>query len=125
VLDSISMGDILDSIQYKPGWSLVCSLPATTNTHAKPYVKWTFEAPDLHTGEPELQHCRKWQLSYYMTSSEVVRTVWKAALAAEEHEAAEAFTYKGARIYHPHADLEALADAVNAGDVGEDYRKEQ
>ena len=62
---------------------------------------------DPQTGEP--QHGRKWLLSNHMTVSEVVLTAWKAVHTAEEHEARERFTYKGAHIFGPHLDVETLA----------------
>lgn len=54
----------------------------------------------------ELQKGRKWYLSPYMTTSEIVLTIWKAIFTCEEHEARERFRYKGARIFGPHVDVE-------------------
>jgi hypothetical protein len=53
---------------------------------------------------------RKWRISYWMTKSEIVQTAFKAYLAWLEHEAREAFTYKGAAIFGPHFDVEALVE---------------
>lgn len=69
------------------------------------------------TGALELQHCRKWMLSKWMTKSEIVLTAWKAVQAAIEHEAREQFTYKGARIFGPHICVDALAMASNIIDA--------
>lgn len=67
-------------------------------------LKITFEAPDINTGKMQTQHCRKWFISHHACRAEVVRTAWKAVLAAEEHEAGELFQYKGVRIHSPHLD---------------------
>jgi hypothetical protein len=111
---------ILNDVTYKDGWELVLGLPAPDA--GTPYLKWVFTAPDIHSGEPEIQHCRKWQLSYHMTNSELVRTAYKAVLAAEEHEAAEAFHYKNVMVYNPHMNVEQLALRIHTGDVSDDYR---
>lgn len=58
--------------------------------------------------DKELQHCRKWFISRHACKAEVVRTAFKAVVAAEEHEVAENFRYQGARIHSPHIDPDAL-----------------
>lgn len=60
---------------------------------------------------------RKWRMSRYMTPSEVVRTAFAATLAHLEHELRERFTYKSARVFSPHLDVEELRS------VGEDRRR--
>ena len=59
---------------------------------------------------------RKWALSEHMTPSEIVRTAFMAALAYEEHELRESFTYKGVAIFGPHLDVEDLAKRAPAED---------
>lgn len=62
-------------------------------------------------GEPadlEIQHGRKWMLSRHATPSELVQTALAAVLASTEHQAREHFTYRGARVYGPHFDVEQL-----------------
>ena len=61
-------------------------------------------------------YCRKWYLSPWMTNSEIVRTAWKAYEAAVIHEAQEKFKYKGAMVYNPHVDVEALVEISNRND---------
>ena len=62
-----------------------------------------------YRGRIEWQHCRKWFISSHACRAEVVRTAWKAVLAAEEHEAAEHFFYRGQPIHSPHLDPDAQA----------------
>lgn len=80
-----------------------------------PYLQIQFMGACNDSGSVERQYCRKWQLSYYMVTSEVVRTAYKAVLAAVEHEASENFYYKNARIFNPHVDVEALVEVANSG----------
>jgi hypothetical protein len=51
---------------------------------------------------------RKWILSDHMTDGEVVQTAMAAVLAWYEHEAREAFKFRGKAIFNPHLSLEAL-----------------
>ena len=82
-----------------------------------PYLQVQFIAANNDTGIVELQKCRKWQLSYYMTTSEIIRTAFKAVLAAVEHEAAENFLYKNVRIFNPHVDVEALVEIAQSDKI--------
>lgn len=54
------------------------------------------------------QYCRMWYLWPGMGESGVVKTVWSAVLAAEEHEAREMFRYQGVKVFNPHLDIEVL-----------------
>lgn len=79
------------------------------NVH--PFLQVIFIGSDVDGSPiPMIQQCRKWQLSQYMIPTEIVRTAWKAVLAAEEHEAAELFLYKGETIFNPHIDVDALVE---------------
>jgi hypothetical protein len=44
-----------------------------------------------------------------MTDSEIVSTCFKAVLTALEHEAREAFTFKGQAVYDAHLSVHELA----------------
>jgi hypothetical protein len=80
------------------------------------YLQLHWRAPDNVTGEPDTyQSSRKWRLSPFMTRSEIVSTCFKAVMTAIEHEAREQFTYRGAAIYGPHFDVEALVDLATTG----------
>jgi hypothetical protein len=67
------------------------------------------QAPDADTGRPAVQHGRKWWLARSADRSEIVRTAFKAVLTWQEHEAREQFTYRGARVFGPHLDVDRLA----------------
>lgn len=80
-------------------------------------VQVRFKAEDTITGEIEPQSGRKWYISPHMTDGEVVQTMLKAVLTAEEHEARENFLYQGLRIFNPHLSLEALVDNCDRTEV--------
>jgi hypothetical protein len=53
---------------------------------------------------------RKWMLSLHMTDGEIVQTALAAVLAWFEHEAREAFKFRGKAIFNPHLSLGALCE---------------
>lgn len=67
-----------------------------------------FLAPDVLTGQPAMQHCRKWYISLHSTDNEVIRTCFLAVQTAEAHELAENFQYRGVRVANPHLDIASL-----------------
>lgn len=72
------------------------------------YLQANYVEPDVVTGKPEAQSTRKWQLSLDMTKSEFVQTAFKCCLTSMEHRAREHFRYRGAAVYGPHFDVDAL-----------------
>lgn len=111
MLEKEDFQQILDNIAYKD-WTL--KLGQKSDTY---YLQVIFYAPDNYTGVIEPQYCRKWQLSQYMTVSEVVRTAYKAIITAEEHEVGEHFRYKNELIYCPHVDVEEMVAIARKIDV--------
>lgn len=75
------------------------------------FIQVRFRAPDSHTHELEQSWSgRKWYVSLHSTEAEVVQTCLKAVLTAVEHEAREAFLYKGIALFQPHLNLDLLMD---------------
>lgn len=107
--------DVVDQIKYK-NWEIGVNRYGSDST---PYLQIRFHA------DGEVQKCRKWQLSFWMTATEIVRTAWKAILAAEEHEAAEKFLYKGAAVYNPHVDLDAMVEFAKQGNLASRFENEK
>lgn len=103
--------DVVSQIRYK-GWAFRVVAPPQGN----PYLQVAFVAPDNDTDQPTVQRGRKWMLSHHMTVSEIVSTALKAVLTAEEHEAREQFTYRGATIFGPHVDVETLVTIAESKD---------
>ena len=106
---------IVSRITYKPGWILKLDMALGY----KHFLYWTFTAPDVTLpGTPATSwNSRKWYLSKHMTENEIVQTALAAVLMAEEHEAREAFAYKGVNLFHPHIEIAALMRASKRKDV--------
>lgn len=79
------------------------------------YLQGMYEEPDTVTGNMELQLTRRWFLNPEMVTSEIVQTVFKCIMTSMEHRAREWFKYKGAPVFGPHFDVEALVAICNAG----------
>ena len=89
-----------------------------------PFLQIVFDAPDTNTGDIEPQYCRKWTLQYAMCDSEIVRTAYKAALAAFEHECQEQFRFCNEAIFSPHTDVHQLVMMRKSFGYMEDTREE-
>jgi len=98
---------INDHIKYKD-WTFKVG-----DKNGAMFLQVQFDAPDNFTGKGERQHCRKFQLSEWMTPTEIVQTCWLAVQRAELHEAAEQFKYKGRDIFNTHISVDALAGICN------------
>lgn len=94
---------ILEDVLYKPTWR-----PFVGFMGGGHYLQWRFTAIDCKTGEPEIQHGRKWYISSFATKSEIVFTALAAVKMAELHELHETFLYKGRPLVNPHVDVDAL-----------------
>jgi len=97
-----------------------CSYPGfelKVHNDGTPYLQISFSAPCNEGGPDAEWKSRKWKLSPHMTPSEVVRTAYKAVLAAVEHEAAERFKFDGRAVYGPHVDVLSLWNVANFKDV--------
>lgn len=90
------------------------------------YIQHWQQIDCANTGEMGPPHTgRKWYISKYMTTSEIVQTALMAILAYEEHEVRERFHYKGERPFGPHVDVEALLDASNYKDVRDEGKHQK
>ena len=76
----------------------------------KDYLQVEWDGIDSVSKQPRRCKGRKWYLSPYMTHSELIQTALAAVLAIEEHEAREAFRYKGQAVFGPHFNAEALVE---------------
>jgi hypothetical protein len=76
-----------------------------------------YDEADVHTGVVEVQTTRKWIISPHATHSEFIQTAFKCVLTSMEHRTREMFRYKGAQVYGPHIDVEALMSICNQTEV--------
>lgn len=65
---------------------------------------------------------RKWLLSPYMVRSEIIRTAYKAVIAAEEHEIQEKFKYRDCTVMGPHMHMDELVDLIQAKKLHDETR---
>lgn len=87
------------------------------------YLQVKFRAADNYNPAiTEIQYCRKWQLSTWMTKTELVQTAWAAIQRAVLHEAAEQFLYNGADIFNTHMSVEQLY-IMRKGDYALEHRE--
>ncbi len=101
------MQDILALVDYKTDWAFHIGVMGTGDIIVSTYMQVQFIAGG------ETWRGRKWLLSPHMTEGEVVQTALMACLAAEEHEAREAFRYKGKALFGPHLSLQALLQVAD------------
>jgi hypothetical protein len=111
LIDKIDLGKLLDSWHFRvleKGDGFLLQL--------------RFIAHDTETGEyGVLQSCRKWYVSPYSTSTEVVETAFKACRMAVEHELRESFRYEEQAVYSPHFSIEDRVEMCRLGTL--DRRK--
>lgn len=103
-LTQMQMLGIVSEITYKPMWSIHCH----RDTDGELYVQIEATTLDSITHEPSKWRGGKHYLSQWMCRQEVVGVVFSAIEKAEIHEMREFFRYKGASIYNPHLDPDAL-----------------
>ena len=106
------MSAIVDTITYKPGWTVLFRWSAD-----RPYVQLSVDVTSDLTLDPTGKSTARtpWKsgkryLSKYMCSQEIVGAVFGLIKDAEMHEVHEWFRYRGASIYNPHLDPEALVE---------------
>lgn len=68
------------------------------------------------TGDPAPWKSRKWLLSEHMTDGEVVFTVLKAILTAQEHETRELFKFDGVAVGNSHVNIHRLVEVLKEDD---------
>lgn len=99
---------IIELITYKPGWSIILG---QDSSGGRPYIQIGAATPDSTDPSNVVPwKSAKHYLSPFMCRQEVVGTVYHAIERAELHEMNEFFRYKGASIYNPHLDPDALAE---------------
>ena len=65
-------------------------------------LQLTYVENDTGTGELSLQKTRKWYISPYSTTTEIVETCYAACLRSAKHRIREHFTYVDRQVMSPH-----------------------
>jgi len=104
--------NIVENITYKERWTLEVYLDGN-----RPYLQILFKDNDAETGLMGEQRCRKWFLSFHMSTTEIVYTAFKAVQAAEKQVTREFFKYNGVRIanqyFSPYSSVDDIVNLVN------------
>lgn len=99
------MADLVSAISYKPGWTFILA------DDGRPFLQSDLTmAPTGKTTERTPWKSGKRYLSTHMCRQEVVGSVFALIKDAEMHEIHEWFRFRGASIYNPHLDPDALVD---------------
>lgn len=109
MLSFAEMKSIIEQCSYKPEWAI--ALHGSPDT--RPYVQLHVDGTCSISGKPVLWSSGKRYLSPWMRKQEIVGVVFDLIKAAEMHELHEWFRYKGASIYNPHLDPDALAELAS------------
>lgn len=87
-------------------------------------LQMSYFEPDVEAdsnAEPVLQSTRKYYISPYMTTSEIVETAWLCVQRSQLHVASEHFTYEGKRVYSQHFNIAGRIELCDNDDF--DRRK--
>ena len=110
---------IVEAITYKPGWHIGFHAIAG-DPDAEPYVQLEIsEESDAsldaqkRDGTRTPWKSRRVYLSHHMCRQEIVGAVFGLIDGAERHEMREWFRYRGASIYNPHLDPDALVPVAS------------
>jgi hypothetical protein len=95
--------DVLRHVQFKDGTFAIEEIERGY------LVQLRCPEENVDTGAREMYRGRQWFIRREASRDEIVRTAFLAAAVWQEHETREAFTYRGARIFGPHANVDDLA----------------
>jgi len=117
VLSDRDILDVLACIGFKPscvnmGWEWEVQ---TSDNPIGCLIRCSFQRPDTDTGAIGRGFGRWWFIAQGSTASSVVKTAWLACNQIVEHEMYEAFTYKGKRVFDPHAEVDDLVKVTRRG----------
>lgn len=107
---------LLDRVIYKPERNykfMITNSPEDVFYTNRAEVELRTERPDTFTGEFGTGYGGRRYLTPDMTDSQIVRTLFGACIAYEEHEVREAFQFDGKRIFGPHISIDALASIAD------------
>jgi hypothetical protein len=72
------------------------------------FLQAVFNAPCTKEDDSQEWHGRKWYLSEFMPTDEIIKTAYAAFKMAVEHEVMEAFKIDGIILFNPHINFEEL-----------------
>lgn len=105
-MTSQELADLVAACTYKPGWTI----DLLVDKDGRAYVQVGATTLCSVSLQPTAWRSGKTYLSPFMCRQEVVAAVYGAVERAELHEVREFFRYRGASIFNPHLDPDALAE---------------
>lgn len=112
-MDIVTLRAIVDDCAYDRGTAVGIDSGADMQGL---WVEIVHERKDQLTGLYGWGRGGKRRIHHTANRSQVVRTIFGALTSLEEHEAREAFRYKGAQVYGPHIDVDALVEVADRVD---------
>lgn len=113
-MTEFEIASIVDAISYKPGWRFDIGRDGE-----RLYLQATVSVQSDLTMDPTRRTLARtpWKsgkryLSPFMCRQEIVGAVFGLIQDAEMHEVREWFRYRGASIYNPHLDPDALVEVA-------------
>lgn len=99
--------ELRENVGLPAGFSLVtdCEGPASGNQW---FLQIEAVRPDTYTGQTSTGHGGRGYVTRSSSRSDLVRCAFGLFRAYMEHEAREAFTYRGRRVFGPHMDIDNL-----------------
>lgn len=104
--------EIVAQCTYKPGWRVLTSQDSSGSGNGCWYIQLSVDGTDSVTKEPCVWRSGKRYISSFMCRQEIVGLIFDLIKSAELHEVHEWFRYKGASIYNPHLDPDALVEVA-------------
>lgn len=101
---------VLGQVKYKPGWKLAWRYPWSGPGL---FIRWEMRVPDAFDHDKEVDFTSAEVFIERPDEEGIVREAYRLALRAEQHEAAEFFTYRGKRVFDPHRSI--LAEGERYG----------
>ena len=104
--------DTISKITFRPGHAL-----EVDRDERGIWFEVTHYRPDSVTDEMGWGRGGRRYVQEHWTASDLIRNIYGAFLAYEEHEVREFFRYEGEKIFSPHMDLVELAEQMMAGRI--------
>lgn len=105
--------DIVADIHYRPEYWYRVEL----DEHGRVYVQLEHNRLDARTAKWGRGTSSRYYVSDEARTSQIVRACLGLAIGYEEHEVREFFRYRGAQVFGPHIDVDALVEVAERLDI--------
>ena len=116
------LDQISDNIQLGMNCTLEYWQDNESDVGGRFYLQISCQRPDTVTGVMGTGYSGKTYLSPHMSDSEIVQAAFGLFKGYWEHEAREAFKWRGRRVFGPHMDVNAVWEVANKLDLRPEQR---